>query len=83
MVSAKPLPSVLTTEEFAFLVRYHVEVVRRLIRRRKIKAYGNPKRIPCRELERYGVDLGDAAILLAGRKGPPEPQLQVDQPSAA
>lgn len=59
------LPAVLTTEEFGFLVRYDPQVVRRYIRQRRIKAYGRPARIPCRELEKFGVDLGDAAVLLA------------------
>ena len=59
------LPAVLTTEEFGFLVRYDPQVVRRYIRQRRIKAHGRPARIPCRELEKFGVDLGDAAILLA------------------
>ena len=59
------LPSVLTTEEFGFLVRYDPQVVRRYIRQRRIKAHGRPARIPCRELEKFGVDLGDAAALLA------------------
>ena len=59
------LPAVLTTEEFGFLVRYDPQVVRRYIRQRRIKAHGRPARIPCRELEKFGVDLGDAAVLLA------------------
>ena len=59
------LPAVLTTEEFGFLVRYDPQVVRRYIRQRRIKAHGRPARIPCRELEKFGVDLGDAGILLA------------------
>jgi hypothetical protein len=57
----------LTTEEFGFLVRYDPQVVRRYIRQRRIKAHGRPARIPCRELEKFGVDLGDAAVLLAER----------------
>lgn len=61
------LPSVLNTEEFAFLVRYAPQVVRRKIRQKRIKAFGRPARIPCRELEKYGVNLGDAAILLLER----------------
>ena len=61
------LPAVLTTEEFGFLVRYDPQVVRRYIRQRRIKAHGRPARIPCRELEKFGVDLGDAAVLLAER----------------
>jgi len=59
------LPAVLTTEEFGFLVRYDPQVVRRYIRQRRIKAHGRPARIPCRELEKFGVDFGDAAVLLA------------------
>ena len=59
------LPAVLTTEEFGFLVRYDPQVVRRYIRQRRIKAHGRPARIPCRELEKFGVDLRDAGILLA------------------
>ena len=62
---AARLPAVLTTEEFGFLVRYDPQVVRRYIRHRRIKAHGRPARIPCRELEKFGVDLGDAAVLLA------------------
>ena len=61
------LPTVLTTEEFGFLVRYDPQVVRRYIRQRRVKAHGRPARIPCRELARFGVDLGDAAALLAER----------------
>ena len=64
---AARLPSVLTTEEFGFLVRYDPQVVRRYIRQRRIKAHGRPARIPCRELAKFGVDLGDAAVLLAER----------------
>ena len=59
------LPAVLTTEEFGLLVRYDPQVVRRYIRQGRIKAHGRPARIPCRELEKFGVDLGDAAVLLA------------------
>ena len=57
----------MTTEEFGFLVRYDPQVVRRYIRQRRIKAHGRPARIPCRELTKFGVDLGDAAALLAER----------------
>jgi hypothetical protein len=69
------LPAVLTTEEFGFLVRYDPQVVRRYIRQRRIKAHGRPARIPCRELEKFGVDLGDAAVLLAewSQTRPPSP----------
>jgi len=52
-------------QPWAFLVRYDPQVVRRYIRQRRIKAHGRPARIPCRELEKFGVDLGDAAVLLA------------------
>jgi hypothetical protein len=61
------LPSLLDTNEFAFLIRETPESVRRKIRQRKIKAKGCPARIPCRELERFGVDLADAARLLHER----------------
>jgi hypothetical protein len=77
------LPAVLTTEEFGFLVRYDPQVVRRYIRQRRIKAHGRPARIPCRELEKFGVDLGHAALLLADweqsrRESGPEIHLESD-----
>ena len=65
------LPSVLTTEEFAYLVRYDPETVRCKIRKRQIKAFDRPARIPCRELLKFGVDLRGAAILLSQRSRQP------------
>ena len=61
------LSSVLTTDEFAYLVRETPESIRRHIRQKKIKATGNPAKIPCRELLKFGVDLADAARLLHAR----------------
>ena len=67
IMTIDPLPSVLTTEEFAYLSRHNREVIRQKIRARVIEAFGRPYRIPCRELLKYGVDLGDAARLLHRR----------------
>ena len=61
------LPSVLTTYEFAYLVRLHPETVREKIRARTIVAHKRPAKIPCRELLKFGVTLADAAQLLAAR----------------
>lgn len=61
------LPAVLTADEFAFLTRYNTEVIRRKCRARVIKAYGNPLRIPPKELLAFGVSLDDAAVALHGR----------------
>lgn len=61
------LPSVLTSDEFAYLCRFTPAGVRRMIRRREVKAFGRPARIPCRELEKFGVSLADAAELLRDR----------------
>jgi hypothetical protein len=59
------LPPLLTTDEFAFLARLHPETVRRKIRYRSIKSRSRPARIPCKELERFGVDLEAAGMALA------------------
>lgn len=61
------LPAVLTTREFAFLVRLTPDTIREKIRQRQIKAHGRPAHIPNRELLRFGVSLHDAAQLLAAR----------------
>lgn len=59
------LPVVLTTAEFAYLLRYSTEAVRRMIRSHVIKSSGRPARIPSQELLKFGVDLERAAELLA------------------
>jgi len=84
--SAPLLPAVLTTAEFAYLARLHAETVREKIRARIIHAKGRPARIPCRELLKFGVDLGDAARLLAaqaqaGAQDRSEPALPDQPPS--
>ena len=61
------LPSLLNTEEFAFLVRRSASHIRELASSGRIKAKGRPHRIPCRELERFGVDLASAARPLQAR----------------
>ena len=61
------LPPVLSTSEFAFLIRETPESVRRRIRDKEITAHGRPAKIPCRELLKFGVDLADAARLLHER----------------
>ena len=55
------LPLVLTTEEFAFLVRRSTETVRREIRAGEIESHGRPARIPSQELRKLGIDLDAAA----------------------
>jgi hypothetical protein len=59
------LPLVLTTEEYAYLVRQATETVRRRIRSGEIEAHGRPARIPSRELRKLGIDLDDAARVYA------------------
>ncbi len=49
------LPLVLTTSEFAFLVRMHPETVREKIRNREIVSRGRPARISNLELLKFGV----------------------------
>lgn len=61
------LPLVLTTSEFAFLVRLTPSTVREQIRQRRIKAHGRPAKIPNRELLKFGVSLTDAAQVLSAR----------------
>ena len=61
------LPLVLTTEEYAYLVRQATETVRRRIRSGEIEAHGRPARIPSRELRKLGIDLDDAARVYATR----------------
>jgi hypothetical protein len=66
------LPLVLKTHEFAYLLRWDEETVRRMIRRRELKATGRPARIPVRELIKFGVTLEDAALALEAHiKKPP------------
>jgi hypothetical protein len=66
------LPAVLTTKEFAYLIRMHPETVREKIRRREIAARGRPARIANRELLKFGVTMAEAARALSFLKQAPE-----------
>ena len=61
------LPSVLTVDELAHVMRRAPEVIRRKIRSRtiRLKDYSTPYRIPSRILEDLGINLDDAAADLA------------------
>jgi hypothetical protein len=55
------LPSVLTTDEMALILRRHPEAVRRMARSKRLMAFGNPYRFPARQLIDFGINLEDAA----------------------
>ncbi len=63
-MKATRLPPTLTTEQFAHIINYHPEVVRRWCRAGVVKAAGRPWRIPSRELQEFGIVLEDAALAL-------------------
>jgi hypothetical protein len=61
-----PLPPLLTVPQFAKCINRCDEVVRRMIRRRKVKVYGIPYGIPNSELPKFGVSYEAAAAWLGG-----------------